>query len=94
MCVLLGALAVTQQLRPENVMPPREASNRHGANFACTMCDKKFRWSSGLSEHVRNTHGHHAIPVCCDICTKVFKNTKSLNSHVYHFHGIRKKILS
>ena len=52
-------------------------------NIKCTLCDKAFRWESGLKSHMAAAHSQLAQLYNCDFCGKQFKDKGNWKSHRY-----------
>ena len=51
----------------------------------CSVCDKLFRYPSGLAEHMR-THNTKEKPYKCDVCEKRYRYAQSLRYHMRTQH--------
>jgi len=58
--------------------------------FACTFCDKKFGYRSGLNNHLRMHTGETPFP--CTHCEKSFKNKSTLSMHITSNHSTNPRI--
>ena len=52
-------------------------------NIKCTLCDKAFRWESGLKSHMAAAHSQLAQLYNCEFCGKQFKDKGNWKSHRY-----------
>ena len=52
-------------------------------NIKCTLCEKAFRWESGLKSHMAAAHSQLALLYNCDFCGKQFKDKGNWKSHRY-----------
>ena len=51
----------------------------------CNVCEKLFRYPSGLAEHMR-THNTKEKPYKCDVCEKRYRYAQSLRYHMRTQH--------
>jgi uncharacterized Zn-finger protein len=51
----------------------------------CNVCEKVFRYPSGLAEHMR-THNTKEKPYKCDVCEKRYRYAQSLRYHMRTQH--------
>jgi stress-induced morphogen len=66
-----------EQIREEE-MTVRKGAKRKRA-YECDVCEKVFRYSSKLAEHMR-THTKEK-PYECDVCEKRFRHSSALQNH-------------
>ena len=59
----------------------------HYKKFQCDFCEKSFRLSKSLEEHVKIAHEGMKFEIKCDNCDKVFESSKCLKKHTRRFHG-------
>ncbi|XP_044198911.1 zinc finger protein 345-like isoform X2 [Thunnus albacares] len=62
-------------------------SNSGGLSFACSLCEKKFRFHSSLTVHLRRHNGERPFP--CSYCNKRFLTKSVLKSHMRIHTGER-----
>lgn len=56
-----------------------EAAVDHTTELKCNMCNKIFKSSKGLKQHVQNCNGLH--PLQCVVCLKMFKSAAGKSQH-------------
>ena len=52
-------------------------------DIKCTLCEKAFRWESGLKSHMAAEHSQLAQLYNCEFCGKQFKDKGNWKSHRY-----------
>ena len=74
--------------RSDNDFVSRVEKTDGGQRYCCTLCDKKYRQSKSLRNHMRLHTGER--PYFCDLCDLTFTYAAGVNKHkrVVHF-GIK-----
>ena len=63
----------------------KKAAKRKRGQHECDVCEKVFRYPSGLAEHMR-THNTKEKPYKCDVCEKRYRYAQSLRYHMRTQH--------
>ncbi|CAG0916999.1 unnamed protein product [Notodromas monacha] len=53
--------------------------------FACSVCDRKYKYKKNLDQHIRAAHESKKHP--CEFCLKVLSTKQKLKFHVASFHS-------
>ena len=73
-------LEANQQIQNEETTFIKKGVKRKRAQHECDVCEKMFRYPSGLAEHMR-THTNEK-PYECDVCEMRFRQSGNLKSHM------------
>ena len=73
-------LEANQQIQNEETTFIKKGVKRKRTQHECDVCEKMFRYPSGLAEHMR-THTNEK-PYECDECDKAFRESGSLKVHM------------
>ena len=68
------------QIQKEETTFKKKGVKRKRTQHECDVCEKMFRYPSGLAEHMR-THTNEK-PYECDVCDKAFRQYGHLHKHM------------
>ena len=79
-------LEANQQIQNEETTFIKKGVKRKRAQHECDVCEKMFRYPSGLARHMR-IHTNEK-PYECDVCDKAFRESGQLKRHkrTQHHH--------
>ena len=73
-------LEANQQIQNEETTFIKKGVKRKRAQHECDVCEKMFRYPSGLARHMR-IHTNEK-PYECDVCEKRFRTSDTLQKHM------------